>query len=80
MRLDASVHGVALRIVTQYSYAKFNGIKLRSHTTAPRRRCAQGVAYAVASDARNLNQPCAIVLEDAHFARVVHKFRGFVRA
>ena len=35
-----------------------------------------GSMYAEASDARNLNQPCAIVLEDAHFARAVHKF-GF---
>ena len=35
-----------------------------------------GSMYAEASDARNFNQPCAIVLEDAHFARAVHKF-GF---
>jgi len=35
-----------------------------------------GSTYAEASDARNLNQPCATVLEGAHFAQVVHKF-GF---
>ena len=35
-----------------------------------------GSTYAEASDVRDLNQPCAIALEDAHFARVVHKF-GF---
>ena len=35
-----------------------------------------GSMYAEASDTRNLNQPRAIALEDAHFVRVVHKF-GF---
>ena len=36
-----------------------------------------GSMYAEASDSRSLNQPRrAIALEDAHFARVVHKF-GF---
>jgi len=35
-----------------------------------------GSTYTEASDARDLNRPCAIALENAHFARVVHKF-GF---
>ena len=38
-----------------------------------------GSTYAEASDSRGLNQPCAIALEDAHFAWVVHKFRFCAR-